>query len=149
MRRVLMVAMGLVLSACASSQHGPWVDGNDRIANGVNEYPSQFICDEKGVTFLEFGDHRFASDPLGLLGPLTNDSGEELRFGPAELPLEKLYSSGITHSYGLPGEDPNVREIYVDLETDLDYVYVAINDDRVEQWPRADLGCPTDPDLAK
>ncbi len=147
MRRVLILAMALVLGACASSQHGPWVDGNDRIANGVNEYPSQFICDEKGVTFLEFGEHRFASDPLGLLGPLTNDAGQVLSFGPAEHPLDDLFSSGITHTYGLPGEDSAVRELYVDLEADFDYVYIAIDEDRVEQWPRADVGCPVNPDL--
>ena len=149
MRRVVIVLLGLLLGACASSQHGPWVDGADRIANGVNEYPSQFVCEEKGVTFLDFGEHRFAADPLGLLGPLSNDAGEPLTFGAAQRPLDSLFAAGITHTYGLPGEDPTVRELFVDLDGNFDYVYIVIDNEYIEQWPQADTGCPINADLAK
>jgi len=149
MREMLLVLAAITLTSCASSQHGPWVDAADRIANGVNEYPSEFVCDEKGVTFLDFGGHRYAADPRGLLGPLRNDRGEALVFGPTERPLESLYASGLSHTFGLPGEDPTVRELYVDLDGNQDYVYIFVDGTHVEQWPRADRGCPTNPDLAK
>jgi hypothetical protein len=149
MRNVLLILATITLTSCASSQHGPWVDAADRIANGVNEYPSEFVCDEKGVTFLDFAGHRYAADPLGLLGPLRNDRGQALVYGPSDRPLDSLYASGLTHTFGLPGEVPTVRELYVDLDGNQDYVYISVDGTRLEQWPRADQGCPTNPDLAK
>lgn len=150
MRRIVSIlAMVITVTACGSSEHGPWVDGNDHIANGVNEYPSQFVCEEKGVTFLEFGDHRFAADPLGLLGPLTNPSGELLTFGESQRPLDALYASGMSHTFGLPGETATVRELYVDLDGNFDYIYIVVDGTAVEQWPRADEGCPVVDRLSK
>ena len=79
---------------------------------------------------------------LGLLGPLTNDRGLQLSFGPSELPRDQLFSPGITHTYNSLTGETVVRELFVDLGADFDYLYIAGDDGTIEQWPRADAGCP-------
>lgn len=142
MRRILFFALLLSVGAC-SSPYGPWVDGAGRNANGVNEFPSRTVCDEEGVTFLTYNGMRFANDPLGLLGPLTNDPGLQLSFGASELPRDRLFAAGVTHTYNSLTGETTIREILVDLEAGFDYLYVASNDGTIEQWPRAEDGCPS------
>lgn len=145
-RTILLVVAVFALASCATGPHGPWLDAADRLAEGINEYPSQFVCQEQGVTFFDFGGHRFAADPNELLGQLTNEAGEPTPFMRTDRSLDTLFAVGVTHTHAAPGFDPVTRTLYVDLDKDLEYIYIHVDDpihgQYLEAWPRANEGCP-------
>ena len=119
--------------------------------NGVVEYLSRTVCEDDGVIFLNYAGRRYAKDLDGLLGPLTNEAGEPLTFevfdmdGSNSDPSD-LFFSGATHTHtNFTSNETNVRRILVDLDDPaFDYVYISINDETIERWPRSDTGCPNE-----
>ena len=132
---MLLGALAIVAAACTGSSHGPWVDANGRqLQNSqVLEYDGFNRCDQRSVTFLQLYDRQYAKDLKGVLGDLYSPvSGELLTFDSSTRRPPGIEPTGIRH---------RVREIYVDLDTIDDYLYLVYDNGVVERWPRAETEC--------
>ncbi len=146
MRRwtITLLAASLLLAACGSGEHGPWLspNGTRMETNQIFEYDGLRRCNHHDVVFLEFFGRKFAKDPSGVLGPLTNGGGEELSFEIVQGVDATLERTGYVHERrDQITLEPVIREILVAEEVPEDYVYIAINDEYTERWPRAEITC--------
>ena len=134
-RRVgLLVALAVVLSACALNTQGPWVDQFGRRMQGTEmiEFRGFAACNQTQVTFIRFFEDQYAKDPTGVLGQLESPTtGEPIAFEVlSELP-SGLDGTDITHAG---------REVYIG-EDRPDYLYIRLPNGEVERWPRAEVTC--------
>jgi hypothetical protein len=133
-RRVAVGLVLLALASCRMTQFGPWLDESGQRLEGsqVIEYQGFSECGHDEVVFLVFFGAMYAKDASGLLGELTNASGESLTFAVLDEIPAGVGATGLTS-----GE----REIYLAEDTRDDYLYVRLADGRFERWPRAESPC--------
>jgi hypothetical protein len=134
--RLLAVLVLLVgLSACTPPVHGPWVDSNGRqVSNAeILEFDGLNRCDQRSVVFFRLYDRQYAKDSRGVLGDLYSLDGIRLLTFEAgtDIPIG-VEGTGFRH---------RDREIYVDLDTVEDYMYIVYDEGVVERWPRAEAQC--------
>ena len=131
----LGVALALFVGACTESNHGPWVDATGRqLQNSeVLEYDGFNRCEQRSVTFFQLYDRQYAKDLEGVLGDLYSPlSGELLTFDSTTDRPPGVEPTGFRHDN---------REIYVDLDSVEDYLYLIYDNGVVERWPRAEGTC--------
>lgn len=137
MRRVVAAgALAAVLgSGCSISEYGPWLSPTGAQVPGslVLEFPGLAQCDQEDVVFIRYLGRQYARDPLGRLGELRSvDGSRVLEYRLLDALPAGAEATGITH------QD---REIHV-LEAEIeDYLFISRGDGRVEQRPRAEVGC--------
>lgn len=144
MRRLGLFAMVALLGACGAGVHGPWLAANgERLeTNQVFEYDGLRRCGQRDVVFMEFFGRKFAKDPEGILGALTGASGDDLSFEVAQGVDPALEPTGYTHDVKDPITLEQVtREILVADEVPEDYLYISVNAEYTERWPRAEVTC--------
>lgn len=130
-----IVGLSLLLGACAPSIYGPWRDGAGEIVSNASilEFRGLNRCDQSDVTFFRFFDRQYAKDPKGVLGELTSPvSGEVLTFDNRSPLPTTAEPTTFTHRN---------RVIWVDDATLEDYLYIVIDGQVVERWPRAEATC--------
>ena len=132
---LLAVAMTMVTAACVPGDNGPWVDEDGELVSNAHllEYKGLVACDQRTVTFFQIFGRQYANDPNGVLGDLTSlDGFRALMFSrTTDLP-DTAIATGITHDN---------REIYHNQPDIEDYLYIVIDDQIVERWPRAEQRC--------
>ncbi|MDH3307525.1 MAG: hypothetical protein OEO77_08430 [Acidimicrobiia bacterium] len=141
---LILTAAALFLGACGAGVRGPWLSANgERLeTNQVFEYDGLRRCGQREVVFMEFFGRKFAKDPEGILGSLTGSSGQELTFEIEQGVDGALERTGYIHDVKDPITLEQVtREILVAEDVPEDYLYIAINDEYTERWPRAEITC--------
>ena len=130
-----LVAFSLLAAACGPGEHGPWLNEHGEIISNayVLEYDGLARCDQLDVTFFHFFGRQYAKDPNGVLGELVSVDGlRPLTFlRGTDLPSTAVPAL-ITH---------NNRAIYLNDPDVEDYLYIVIDDQVVERWPRAEQRC--------
>jgi hypothetical protein len=130
-----LLAMALLLGACAFNKFGPWLDESGQPLEGsqVLQYQGFEECGHEDVVFLSFFGRMYAQDDEGVLGELHGQDGEVLTFEVLEEVPEGVTPRGVTL-----GD----REIYFSEASFEDYLYVHRESDGLtERWPRAETEC--------
>lgn len=132
---LVAIVLALALGACAPSVHGPWRNSSGQIVSNASivEFDGLNRCGHRSITFFRFFDRQYAKDPRRVLGDLVSPvTGDLLTFeNDAALP-PGAEPTGFTHRN---------RAIWVDDGTIDDYLYIVIDDEIVERWPRAEQRC--------
>jgi hypothetical protein len=132
---LVTIVLALALGACAPSVHGPWRNSSGQIVSNaaIVEFDGFNRCGHRSITFFRFFDRQYAKDPRNVLGDLRSPTtGELLTFAnDATLP-SGAEPTGFTHRN---------RAIWVDEAAIDDYLYIVIDDQVVERWPRAEQRC--------
>lgn len=132
---VLIVVFAILTSACVAGDYGPWVNEQGEVVSNAAllEYRGLHACDQRDVTFFRIFGRQYAKDPRGILGQLYSLDGErELRFSTTTNLPDTAIALGITHGS---------REIYHNEPDIEDYLYIVIDGQLVERWPRAEFVC--------
>ena len=138
MRRRLVVpllSLAVLASACVAGDKGPWVNEQGEIVSNavLLEYQGLVACDQRDITFFRIFERQYANDPFGLLGELRSvDSARTLTFNTSTNLPATAEPLGITHGS---------REIYYNEPDVDDYLYIVIDGQLVERWPRAESEC--------
>jgi hypothetical protein len=130
-----VMSLALLAGACTTSSHGPWIDANGRqLQNSeIVEFDGFNRCDQRSVTFFRLYDRQYAKDLEGALGELYSPvDGELLSFTSTLDQPVGVEGTGFRHEN---------RELYVDIDTVEDYVYLVYDNGVVERWPRAEDVC--------
>ena len=130
-----VVLLSLAVVACGPGEHGPWLNEHGEIISNayVLEYDGLARCDQLDVTFFHFFGRQYAKDPNGVLGELVSLDGlRTLTFTRGTDLPSTAEPSLITH---------NNREIYLNAPDVEDYLYIVIDNQVVERWPRAEQRC--------
>lgn len=134
-RLLVFVAFSLFIAACVPGDNGPWVNEQGEIISNAHllEYRGLAACDQRDVTFFQIFGRQYAKDPDGVLGELVSlDGFRTLDFSlGTDLP-DTAVALGITHGR---------RELYHNQPDIEDYLYIVIDDQIVERWPRAEFRC--------
>ena len=133
-----LVALSLLLASCGPAVHGPWLNERGEIISNayVLEYRGLGYCDQTEIVFFQFFGRQFAKDPQGLLGELVSvDGARVLTFEQGTTVPETAVPSAVTHQN---------REVYLNEPDEEDYLYIVINNQIVERWPRAEHRCTID-----
>ena len=130
-----LVALAMVTVACVPGDNGPWLDENGEVVSNAHllEYKGLVACDQRSVTFFQIFGRQYAKDPNGVLGDLVSlDGFRVLEFSEnADLP-DTATPLGIRHGG---------RELYYNEPDVEDYLYIVIDAQVVERWPRAETRC--------
>lgn len=130
-----IAAFSLLAVACGPGEHGPWLNEHGEIISNayVLEFDGFARCDQLDVTFFQFFGRQYANDPNGVLGELVSLDGQRmLTFERGTDLPNTAVPSAITH---------NNREIYLNEPDVEDYLYIVIDNQTVERWPRAEQRC--------
>ena len=129
-----LLLLGLLLVACNQATVGPWLDESGQRLEGsqIIQYRGFEECGHQDAQFLFFFGDTYAKDPKGVLGPLTGADGSELSYVILDEVPEGVTPQGFTY-----GD----QEIYYNLETLDDYIYIRFGGANLERWPRAEIPC--------
>ena len=131
----LLIALAIVVGACAFNQYGPWLDESGQPLEGsqVLQYQGFEECGHEDVVFLSFFGRMYARDEDGVLGQLQDEDGSPLTYATLEQVPDGVVARGMTL-----GD----REIYFADATLDDYLYIHREGDGLtERWPRAEIDC--------
>ena len=134
-RAALLAAVALVAAGCAFSEYGPWLSPTGARLEGsqVVEFEGFRECGQEDVVFIRFFGAQYAKDPDGVLGELRSVDGERvLAYAVLDDLPDGATGTGITHEG---------REIFLVESLREDYLFILRPDGRVEQRPRAEVGC--------